>query len=135
LKKAIRLAKNVKQDAIEEGTSINLSSFDIAAALWHSDISALTVGVANELAILAEATRFLDYLARNKAVAQTLDVPDGSRKIFDSTEKLVALDSLSEEFDDLSERVSAEQKKLMWGVKLPYDQRMRVLREAYIPMN
>lgn len=134
LKKAIRLCKNVKADAIEEGTKIDLSSFDIASALWHSDVRALTVGVANELAILAEATRFLDHLARNIAYAATLRVPDGSRAVFDTSAKREALIQLSLEMDDLAEKVSREQARLSNGVRLPTDQISEVLRKAYIPV-
>jgi hypothetical protein len=133
LKKTIRLCKNVKADAIDEGTKIAFSSFDIAATLWHSDINALTVGVANELAILAEATRFLDYLARRKDYAKTLDVPDGTRKIFDSEEKLEGLVLLSMEMDDLAEKVSREQAKLIESVSLRQDQIVDYLRKAHIP--
>lgn len=133
LKKAIRLCKNVKADAIEEGTKIDYSSFDIASTLWHSNIGALTVGVANELAILAEATRFLDYLARRKDYAKTLSVPDGSRKVFDSEEKLEGLVLLSLEMDDLAEKVGREQKNLIEGTPLQQDQAVELLRKAYIP--
>lgn len=133
LKKAIRLCKNVKADAIEEGTMINLSSFDLASALWHADLGALTVGVANELAILAEATRFLDYLCRQKEYAAALKVPDGSRAIFDTSVKTEALVLLSLEMDDLAERVGREQARLGEGTRLPSDRISNVLREAYIP--
>lgn len=128
LKKAIRLCKNVKADAESDGTKINLSSFDIASALWHADISALTVGVANELAILAEATRFLDYLTRNLDAARTLRVPDGSRAVFDSAEKIEGLRLLSLEMDDLAERVAREQSRaIVWRSAIDE------LRKAYIP--
>jgi hypothetical protein len=133
LKKAIRLCKNVKADAIDEGTKINLPSFDIASALWHADLGALTVGVANELAILAEATRFIDHLACRPAYAATLKVPDGSRAIFDSSAKLEALTQLSLELDDLAERVIREQARLAEGVRLTADQLGEALRRAYVP--
>lgn len=133
LKKAIRLCKNVKSDASEEGAKINLSSFDIASALWHSDLVALTVGVASELAVLAEATRFLDYLSRNNDYARTLSVPDGSRKIFDTDDKLEALLLLSLEMDDLSEKVAKEQLQLGF-LPAPSQQHLfEVLRKAEIP--
>ena len=111
LKKAIRLCKNVKADAESDGTKIELSSYDIASALWHADMAALTVGIANELAILAEATRFLDDLARRLNYACTLRVPDESRFVFDSEAKIEGLRLLSLEMDDLSERVAREQSK------------------------
>lgn len=133
LKKAIRLCKNVKADAASDGTQINLSSFDIASALWHSDMGALTVGIANELAILAEATRFLDELARQPAYARTLRVPDDSRCIFDNDEKLEGLRLLSLEMDDLSEKVAREQSKVLAPWQPPRTQVFDELRKAYIP--
>ncbi|WP_343549904.1 hypothetical protein [Ralstonia sp.] len=133
LKKAIRLCKNVKSDAADEGTKIGLSSFDIASMLWHADLRALTVGVANELAILAEATRFLDYLARNHAEAKKLFVPDGSRIVFDTEEKLEALTLLSLELDDLSLKVAREQLPPIGQGVIPAQQINEALRKAYIP--
>lgn len=133
LKKAIRLCKNVKADAAEDGTSIELSSFDIASALWHADIAALTVGIATELAILAEATRFLDHLARRTAYAQTLKVPDGSRLVLDSPEKVEGLRLLSLEMDDLSERVAREQSRALGQWQVPSEKLFEELRKANIP--
>ena len=133
LKKAIRLCKNVKADANEEGTRIDLSSFDIASMLWHADMRALTVGIANELAILAEATRFLDYLVRNPSEAKKLVVPDGTRTVFNTDEKLEALTSLSLELDDLSLKVAREQLRLLGEASIPLQQIGEALRKAYIP--
>jgi hypothetical protein len=62
LRKAIRLCKNVKADAIEEGTAIAFPSFDIAATMYHADMQALKIGYLYELRILAETQRHLDYL-------------------------------------------------------------------------
>lgn len=133
LKKAIRLCKNVKADAAEDGTKIKLSSFDIASALWHADMRALTVGIANELAILAEATRFLDDLARRTSYAQTLKVPDGSRLVFDSAEKVEGLRLLSLEMDDLSERVAREQTRALGPWQIPSEELFEELRKANVP--
>lgn len=134
LKKAIRLCKNVKADAESDGTKIGLSSYDIASALWHADMAALTVGIANELAILAEATRFLGDLTRRPNHARTLRVPDDSRCIFDTEAKMEWLQLLSLEMDDLSERVAREQSKSPWLWKTPstvpvYEE----LQKAYVP--
>lgn len=65
LKKSIRLCKNVKADAINDGKDINFPSFDIAATMYHADLGALAAGTTYELAILAETQRWLDYLACN----------------------------------------------------------------------
>lgn len=109
LKKAIRLCKNVKNDAIDEGRNIVFPSFDIAATLYHADMSALQRGRFYELAILAETQRFLDYLYHNPTEANALFVPDGSRRIFDTEQKYNGLKILSVEMDDLLKEVAKEQ--------------------------
>lgn len=109
LKKAIRLCKNVKSDAESEGTEIALPSFDIAATMYAAPLPGLQIGAVYELAILAETQRYLDQLARNRDFAMTLDVPDGSRKIFDTADKFTALVRLSTEMDDLLHEVAKEQ--------------------------
>lgn len=134
LKKAIRLCKNVKADAIDEGTQINLSSFDIASAMWNADLSALSVGVANELAILAEVTRFLDFLARRPEYSATLKVPDGSRAVFDTPSKHQALIQLSLEMDDLALKVGREQGRLSEYAQLQSNQVIELLRKAQVPV-
>ena len=113
LRKAIRLCKNVKADAESEGTTISLPSFDIAATMYHASIDALRIGGRFDLAILAETQRHLDYLARNHAVAKTLLVPDGSRIIFNTPEKLQGLNQLSTEMDELLRAVAKEHGGLL----------------------
>lgn len=105
LRKAIRLCKNVKADTDRD---ITLPSFDIAATMYHADTTALQLGQYFDLAVLAETQRFLDVLARNFVFAKTLTVPDGSRTIFDSDEKLVGLLNLSIEMDELLRNVYEE---------------------------
>jgi hypothetical protein len=135
VRKAIRLCKNVKNDAEEErGVKIALSSFDIGATIFHADIAALRAGASYELAILAEVQRHLDHLTMNESHAKTLRVPDGSRAIFDTPEKLSALRTLSVEMDELAKAVATEQGTVLMkslGVST-YDAR-RILNEAYIP--
>lgn len=109
LRKAIRLAKNVKNDAEADGTEINLPSFDIAGIMYHADGTLLTAGYRYELAILAEAQRWLDYLYNNRAFAEGLRTPDGTRCIIDSTAKFNGLTQLSVEFDELLREVAKEQ--------------------------
>lgn len=132
LKKAIRLCKNVKVDAEKEGRKIALSSYDIAAFLWHADMSAFRMGVVNELAILAETQRHLDFYAVNQTEAQALIVPNGTRKIFDTAEKLRALTSLSVEVDDLAKEVAAEVDTTLQYFPESWDRRRKVLSKAYI---
>jgi len=133
LKKAIRLLKNVKADAIEEGAKIPLPSFDIASVMWHAELGALAAGSVYELAIVAEAVRHLDYLARNTAHAKTLLVPDGSRPIFNTAEKFEALIQLSLEMDDLAVQIGREQDRLLHHVQRSLRQVEEVLRRAVVP--
>lgn len=119
LKKAIRLCKNVKSDAEDEGTKIALSSFDIAAIMYHADLHALSSGATYELAILAETQRYLDWLYHNKTEAEKLVVPDGSRMILDSAHKLAGLRTLSVEMDDLLREVAKEQNYILNFVAEP----------------
>lgn len=109
LKKAIRLCKNVKSDAVDEGTKIELPSYDIAAMMYHADTSALSQGYIYELAILAETTRHLKHLANDETYAKSLQVPDGTRAIFNTPEKLKGLAALSREMDELFRDVANEQ--------------------------
>lgn len=125
LRKAIRLCKNVKSDAVADGKDIKLPSFDIAAIMYHADRTALHSGYFYELAILAETQRFLDYLYNNQTFALSLYVPDGSRKIFDKQEKLGALRSLSVEIDQLAVEVAREQ-----SIQLRYNAGSISLHEA-----
>jgi len=111
--KAIRLCKNVKSDAESEGTSVALPSFDIASVMYHANAAALQRGQINELAILTETQRHLDYLATNHEAAQKLLIPDGSRLIFDTQKKLRGLNALSVEMDDLLGEVAKEQIPLI----------------------
>lgn len=109
LRKSIRLCKNVKADFNDEGGNIQLSSYDIAATMWHSNLHILKYSVYQELAILGETARHLQFLQENQSYAQTLVVPDGTRKIFDRPEKLESLATLSREITDLAIEVAIEQ--------------------------
>lgn len=132
LKKSIRLCKHVKNDASEEGTAIELPSFDIAAVMYHANLGALAANRYHELAVLAETQRHLDALACNHEQAKQLWVPDGSRKIFDTTAKLTALNRLSSEMDDLLAEVAREQAPMLGSMRSSYDSR-NILTKSIIP--
>lgn len=134
LKQAIRLCKNVKADARDEGTEIFLPSFEIAATMYHADIAALQQGISHDLAILAEAQRHLDALARNTTRAGDLLVPDGSRRIFDTPAKLDGLLKLSIELDELLAQVAREQSKATRRAYMPaLSESRKVVAKTYIP--
>lgn len=129
LKKAIRLCKNVRSDAEKD---IALPSFDIAALMYHADQNALRAGCVYELAILAETQRFFDYLHYNKDYAKTLSVPDESRKILNTPEKVAAITSISIELDDLLLNVAREQRSPFTSRHTLSDDRAAV-SSVYIP--
>lgn len=131
---AIRLCKNVKADAAEDGKQIALPSFDIAATMYHADLAALTVGAGYELAVLAETQRHLDRLARDHEHARSLIVPDGSRRVLDTVEKHRALISLSLEVDELARQVAAEQTSTRRGSEANSNTVEDALRKSYVPI-
>lgn len=123
----------MKSDAEDDGKSIALGSYEIAAILYHADASALRAGSFYELQILAETQRYLDWLYRNQADAQKLIVPDGSRQIFDSAEKLSGLLSLSVEMDELLKEVAQEQNVVLRFGAPTLDQSREAVAKLYIP--
>lgn len=108
LRKSIRLLKNLRADMESEGNSINLNSFDITSIMYHADMRTLGLGQIYELAILYETQRWLDYLYYNFEEAKLLDVPDLTRKIFDSNDKKDGLRLLSHQVDLLTNSVAEE---------------------------
>lgn len=131
LKKAIRLTKNVKNDAEHETVAAMLPSFDIAALMYHADQNALASGYVYELAILSEAKRFLDWCYHNKEAAKELRTPDGSRTILNTPEKFSALTTISVEMDALALAVAQEQITELQS--LNSGQIDEVLRKSYVP--
>lgn len=123
LRKAIRLCKNVKADSDRK---VTLPSFDIASVMYHADLDALRYGRFYELSILAETQRHLDVLTCNHAMAQTLYVPDGSRLIFDTTEKLQGLNELSRDMDELLNAVHAEHAPSFLSNRLMSEKRQTI---------
>ncbi len=105
VKKAIRLLKNIKKDS---SLDIKLTSYDIAALIWHMNETALSKPYYLELSLVAEAQKYLQFLAENPTHAKSLDVPDQSRKIIDSTEKLISLHYLKGEVEQLAIDIARE---------------------------
>lgn len=131
LKKAIRLVKNVKNDADSQATAAKLPSFDIAALLYHADETRLRAGYVNELYILLEAQRFFDWCYRNPSQAATLMTPDGLRSVLDSKDKMDGLLAISSELDDLAKQVAREQG--LYQASPSWDQVYATLGNARVP--
>lgn len=133
LKKAIRLCKTLKVDAVGEGQRIAITSYDIASALWSADVSSLRAGVVQDLSILSATTRFFVYLAGNSDYARRLQTPDGSRVVFDSQEKINSIAILADELVKLSRNVSQEQAPPGTGI-MQFNDSMRTLERTQIPV-
>lgn len=79
LRKAIRLLKSLKYDA---DTEVKLSSYDICAIVYNMSDSDLIVPKGAELVLVRNCNAYLDGLNANRIYRESLDVPDGTRKIF-----------------------------------------------------
>jgi hypothetical protein len=133
LKKAIRLTKNVKNDAENEIGAAKLPSFDIAALLYHADQAALRSRYLYELAILLETQRFLDWCWHNQTAAKSLRTPDGLRTILDTEAKIEGLLVISSEMDALAREVAREQNTGLRFVEPTWAQVGDALRNVHIP--
>lgn len=109
LKKAIRLVKNVKNDAEDSDGAKALSSFDTAALVYHCNLQNLAQARYYELAVLAEMQRFFDWCFHNIEAAKLLRTPDGTRAVLNNTAKITAVKIISVELDKLAKRVAEEQ--------------------------
>lgn len=120
-KKAIRLLKNIKRDSSYD---IKLTSYDIAGLIWHLDNDALNKPYYLELSLVAEVQKYLQFLIDNPAYAKTLNVPDESRKILDSNDKLQSIGRLKLELDELLEDIARELNPLLTNRSLAAKQLM-----------
>lgn len=111
LKSVIRLLKNMIADMpdYKKKTVKNLSSYDLAAIAFHMNTD-LNVPRYMELALVEKARAHLEILNSVKAYRDTLDVPDGSRKIFNEESKNEALEILTNEISDLAKAIYEELK-------------------------
>lgn len=108
LKKTIRLLKNIKKDAEDEGQKIDLSSYELASLMWHCHESALRYPAWQELSLLDSIDSHFEILAANRQLATTLVAPDNSRNIIDTPEKYISLGRLSTEIHNLTLDVARE---------------------------
>ncbi len=109
LKCVIRLLKNTIADMPEykQRTAKKLSSYDLAAISYHMNES-LNVPSYLRLALVEKTKTHLELLCAVPEYRDSLDVPDGSRKIFDSNDKTEALKILTKEISDLAVAIYQE---------------------------
>ncbi|MFZ1246371.1 MAG: hypothetical protein WAR41_15015 [Azonexus sp.] len=104
-KKAIRLLKNMKEDA---DSTIALSSFDIMSLVYAMQDFDLVHQSYYEGRIVASLQNWFFTLAHNESQLRTLDAVDGSRKIVQSAADVVAVTQMSEELNMLVLRIAQE---------------------------
>ncbi|HDR2738036.1 TPA: hypothetical protein QCJ80_000012 [Enterobacter bugandensis] len=109
LRKSIRLLKTIKSDfQDEEGTEIGLNSYDLTSIMYHADENNLRHNAYYELAVLVETHRWLNYLCSHPIEAKKLDVPNGTRKIFEDDDSLNELMKLTNVVNNLVNEVMNE---------------------------
>lgn len=104
-KKAIRLLKNMKEDA---DSTIALSSFDIMSLVYAMQDFDLVHQSYYEGRIVASLQNWFFTLAHNESHLRTLEAVDGSRKIVQSAADVVAVTQMSEELNMLVLRIAQE---------------------------
>lgn len=107
-KKMVRLLKTLKADA---DVTIKLSSYDIAALLYHMDNSAYLVG-SSPLRLIEKSLHYLKDICTNEALRNSLHVPDESRSIFqDKGATVKDLKMLTSELVDLHDDIVIDLQK------------------------
>ncbi|ODX40560.1 hypothetical protein [Vibrio parahaemolyticus] len=108
LKKCVRLIKNLIADMpdYKKSKAKKLSSFDIVGIVYNMN-DLLSASVYTPLA-LVNALRIQFENLKLFEAARDIKVPDGSRKVFDSEEKIVALGVVCDEILALSEALNRD---------------------------
>lgn len=115
LKMVIRLMKNMIADMpdYKKNVAKKLSSYDLASIAYHMN-SELSLSYDMRLGLVEKIRAHLNKLLNNKTLRDALDVPDGSRKIFDIEEKVESLKVLEKEFNDLAQAIFKDLKPSMY---------------------
>ena len=109
LKKVVRLMKNLVADlpADKNRVAKKLSSYDLTGIAYNMDAK-LAISSFLPFALLQELSSYLWELSQNERLRQSIEVPDGTRKVFDSEEKEAALTVLRDEVTALCAAVHSE---------------------------
>ena len=103
LKSVTRLMKNMVADMpdYKKRVAKKLSSYDLAGIAYHMN-EQLRVPSYMKLGLVEKLRLHLALLKAAESYRNSLDVPDGTRKIFDNNDKVDALDILAKETEDLA---------------------------------
>ena len=106
LKKVIRLMKNVIAEMSEQERKLvkKLSSYDLTSLGYHMGDN-LHCPSDKPLILLKNLENYLSIVASSELYRNTMEVPDGSRYIFNTQDKTRALDILCKEISNLTDSV------------------------------
>ncbi len=105
LRKACRLMKSLKYDS----ENVDLSSYDIVSIAFNMYDHKLNLPRGSELGILAACLDYCHDLQANPVLRNSIDVPDGHRKVFsEGHATLAGLNQLTAELESLSDDVLRE---------------------------
>jgi len=108
MRKACRLMKSLKYDS----ESIDLSSYDIVSIAFNMSDSSLMHPKGYELLILGSCLDYCNRLQANSALRETIEVPDGHRKVFcEGHATLAGLNQLTNELEQLASDVLNENQR------------------------
>lgn len=108
LRKACRLMKSLKYDT----ENIGLSSYDIVSIAFNMPNSYLNMPRGSELGLLSSCLDYCRILQSDSVLRESIDVPDGHRKIFAPGHATTAgLDQLTKELDALANDVLRENQR------------------------
>jgi len=106
LKRVIRLLKNIIADLPDDKKRVakRLTSYDIAAIAYHMNERLYTQPYF-QLSLVESARYHLELLCLVEEYRNSLSVPDGTRKIFDHSNKVEALELLKDECTELAQAI------------------------------
>lgn len=108
MRKACRLMKSLKYDS----ENIDLSSYDIVSIAFNMANASLSYPKGSELLILGSCLDYCRQLQSNSTLRESIDVPDGHRKVFcDGHATLQGLNRLTEELEQLANDVLRENQR------------------------
>lgn len=109
VRRVARLLKNMIADMPEYKKTVakKLTSYDIAAIAYNMD-ERLSVPDYMSLGLVEVTREFLHSLLQSKWDRDQLTVPDGSRRVFDSEDKLRALEIAHSDINDLAKAIFSE---------------------------
>jgi len=119
-KKLIRLLKTLKVDADE---NIEVSSYDIASLIFRMEDDDLLVPTTGKLRLLNNCNAFLKKVVNDKIFRDSLEVANGTRKIFCSEGANVEeVSKLQKELEGLIADINSELRPLLENIENAYIQ-------------